>query len=74
MGFWLRAQLAGDFVFEDNGEVIKGEPRVIIEPDYLQPFTGYEIHFGDILNGTGWCSVWLQFLSGRLVGHYILQY
>lgn len=35
-------------------------------------FSGYEIHFGQANGATGWCSVWLQFYHGRLVGHYII--
>ena len=32
---------------------------------------GYEIHFGDADGGVGYCSVWIQYSMGRLVGHYI---
>jgi hypothetical protein len=33
--------------------------------------TGFEIHFGQADGTAGWCSVWLQYYNGALVGHYI---
>ncbi len=32
---------------------------------------GYEIHFGQGTPINEWCSVWLQFINGSLIGHYI---
>jgi len=32
---------------------------------------GFEIHFGRAEDSTGWCSVWLQYKNGFLVGHHI---
>ncbi len=32
---------------------------------------GFEIHFGIADDTTGWCSVWLQYVNGYLVGHYM---
>lgn len=32
---------------------------------------GFEIHFGIADGQEGWCSVWLQYANGSLVGHYI---
>ncbi len=32
---------------------------------------GFEIHFGQADGEDGWCSVWLQYANGYLVGHYI---
>ncbi|NQT84516.1 hypothetical protein HQ563_15950 [bacterium] len=32
---------------------------------------GCEVHFGHADGTAGWCSVWLQYANGNLVGHYI---
>ncbi|MBK7131394.1 MAG: hypothetical protein IPH69_00790 [Bacteroidales bacterium] len=32
---------------------------------------GFEVHFGIADGQLGWCSVWLQYANGTLVGHYI---
>jgi hypothetical protein len=32
---------------------------------------GFEIHFGQADGTNGWCSVWLQYANGAMVGHYI---
>lgn len=32
---------------------------------------GFEIHFGQADGSNGWCSVWLQYCHGVMVGHYI---
>ena len=32
---------------------------------------GFEVHFGQADGTEGWCSVWLQYAHGDLVGHYL---
>lgn len=32
---------------------------------------GFEVHFGQADGTEGWCSVWLQYANGHLVGHYL---
>lgn len=32
---------------------------------------GVEVHFGSAHGQQGWCSVWLQYANGSLVGHYM---
>ncbi len=33
--------------------------------------SGIEVHFGFTEPGTGYCSVWIQFIDGVMVGHYM---
>jgi hypothetical protein len=46
-----------------NVSIISG---VNVANDY-----GFEVHFGQADGAGGWCSVWLQYANGVLVGHYI---
>jgi hypothetical protein len=70
VGYWFKILIDKDNQFAGNGGLAKGE-SINIEAEFISEFAGYEIHFGDMHAGTGWCSVWLQYLGGRLVGHYI---
>ena len=47
--------------------------NVQIKNDNINDNTGFEIHFGQTSSSTGYCSVWVQFNKGILVGHYFKQ-
>ncbi len=66
---WWQGQQGTTFVGNGYAIAAGGSPTIIT----LSPPTnswGYEIHFGDVDGGTSYCSVWIQYSQGRLVGHY----
>jgi hypothetical protein len=70
IGFWWKTQ-RGTTAEGSSGIISKGENLDIIPSHVNIDAEGFEIHFGQ-LNGTGgWCSVWLQYFDGKMVGHYI---
>ncbi len=66
---WWQGQQGTTFVGNAYAVAAGGSSTIIT----LSPPTnswGYEIHFGDVDSGTAYCSVWIQYSQGRLVGHY----
>lgn len=67
-GFWYRIQ-EGTVTKGNTGVIQKGEKYSIT--GWRSDFNGFEIHFGQADGPSGWCSVWLQFMNGKMAGHYI---
>jgi hypothetical protein len=55
---------SGILVYNTSVDIIK---------DKIFDNTGFEIHFGQTNAATGYCSVWVQYYSGTLIGHYLKQ-
>jgi len=68
-GFWYKAQL-GTLSNGNTGSVPVSDKTVLLT-GWRTDFNGFEIHFGQADGTSGWCSVWLQYLDGHMVGHYI---
>ncbi|OFX82265.1 MAG: hypothetical protein A2W99_09415 [Bacteroidetes bacterium GWF2_33_16] len=68
LSFWYNGK-EGTNTVGRSGEVLPEDKYLIAE--IADDFWGYEIHFGDSQNGTTFCSVWIQFNHGRVVGHCI---
>jgi len=54
-----------------TGAVPASSNRKIITQINANDNTGFEIHFGRADGPDGWCSVWLQYSHGAMVGHYM---
>jgi hypothetical protein len=68
--YWYQTQTSATTKGE-SGSIDPGYSTKIIVPSNID-FQGCEIHFGPVDGSSGWCSVWLQYYDGVLVGHYIL--
>ena len=55
----------------NTGVVDPSTDMKIITPVATNDNTGFEIHFGQADGTAGWCSVWLQYCHGVMVGHYM---
>jgi len=64
--------MRADPVLKENG-VIPPEDKVAISGWNSQESCGFEIHFGQVDAGGTWCSVWLQYYDGKMIGHYIIN-
>jgi len=68
--YWWRAQKGG--TSSGNASAVNSSTSnyVIISGTNSNDY-GFEVHFGQADGTAGWCSVWLQYANGKLVGHYI---
>lgn len=65
-----------DFWYIDKGSMPKGQYPVKQQITYsstglLNNDDAAEIHFGQADGTGGYCSVWVQYADGCIVGHYI---
>jgi len=68
--YWWQAQ-KGATTSGNSGATATGTSNVAIISGTNSNDYGFEIHFGQADSTEGWCSVWLQYANGALVGHYI---
>ena len=68
--YWWQAQ-KGATTSGSSGATATGTSNVAIISGTNNNDYGFEIHFGQADGTGGWCSVWLQYANGALVGHYI---
>jgi hypothetical protein len=64
--YWYKPSSEGG----GSGIVAKGDKIPIISNTNIEN-EGFEVHFGQADGTSGWCSVWLQYFNGKLVGHYM---
>jgi len=69
--YWWQAQ-KGPTTSGNSGVISDGSENVPIISGINTDSYGFEVHFGQADGPYGWCSVWLQYAKGTLVGHYIL--
>jgi hypothetical protein len=62
----------GASVSSGSGILLYNQNVTVIN-DKIFDNTGFEIHFGQTASSAGYCSVWVQYFNGVLVGHYIKQ-
>ncbi len=70
LDYWWQAQ-KGATTSGNSGATATGTSNVAIISGTNNNDYGFEIHFGQADAQGGWCSVWLQYANGALVGHYI---
>jgi len=68
--YWWQPQ-KGATTSGNSGTTANGTSNIAIISGTNNNDYGFEVHFGQADGTTGWCSVWLQYANGRLVGHYI---
>jgi hypothetical protein len=68
--YWWQAQ-KGATTSGNSGATATGTSNVAIISGTNSNDYGFELHFGQADGTGGWCSVWLQYANGALVGHYI---
>jgi len=67
--YWYKTQNGGS-TGGGSGQVNASTNSFIISGVSVNHL-GIEVHFGSADGQEGWCSVWLQYEAGTLVGHYI---
>ncbi|HPQ35146.1 MAG TPA: phage tail protein [Tenuifilaceae bacterium] len=67
VSYWFQGQ-QGTIVAGDAG--IASSPKQLLVEFNPSEKWGYEIHVGETTIGSTYCSVWVQYNNGRLVGHY----
>ncbi len=70
LDFWWQTQTFGTFA-GGGGATSPATSNVVIISGTNSNTKGFEVHFGQADGAKGWCSVWLQYANGRLVGHFI---
>ena len=68
--YWWQAQ-KGATTSGNSGATNTGTSNVAIISGTNNNDYGFEVHFGQADGTGGWCSVWLQYANGGLVGHYM---
>jgi hypothetical protein len=68
LDYWWQSQKGTTMAGRSNA--LAGSSTFVIE-DLTSNNHGAQIHFGQADGQGGWCSVWLQYANGVLVGHYI---
>ena len=66
--YWYRIQ-QGATSTGNSGQIAVGD-KVLITGWNVNN-CGIEIHFGSTYSNAGWCSLWLQYISKRIAGHYM---
>jgi hypothetical protein len=61
----------GGGVSGDGNALANGSTNVVVVDLSTSNNEGAEIHFGQADGNGGWCSVWVQYANGALVGHYL---
>lgn len=69
--YWCQSQ-KGAVTAGNSGAILPSTSNSIIISGVNTNGNGFEIHFGQADGTGGWCSVWLQYANGNLVGHYII--
>ena len=66
---WWQGQVGTTTSGETKELVSAKAPDNVIVP-FVEQLGGYEINISDLVDGSFSCSVWIQRLDDRLVGHY----
>jgi hypothetical protein len=68
--YWYQSQKGGTTAGNSDA-IVPSTSNVAIIGGTNSNGYGFEVHFGQADGTAGWCSVWLQYANGTLVGHYI---